>query len=1177
MALLTLLMALPIPAEASSLRCSDDKIDPGSVATPAETARIQSLWKDIHGPGATGGDGPLGCPVDIPAVVADPNLTWTGLKQQFQRGWIFVGRGASAGDDALFVRGLGEWAIWFTGMPSIVLPTVSNVGSAEVRPASWAHGGSLFFTHTPAHSVSLLQCPTGQSFTPQSLSVNGCKRLLPDLDAPDRPFDPAARLDEKLLLAPDAAGKGQRVEAILADWLPCHTRPPLNRDVGEATFSHLLIMLRRTTPCPLTTESPRSRAIAYLSTLTFPTDMFPGTSYDPAFPCSGRIGELDVTLAQVLRVMLDHGGILGSATLGHLKGIVDTWGRPPRAIPYITPSGSCGGFLILESENHILLQETAAYLINAMHGRDVALNRDWILRFLGQVARRDFYEFNSLPYSRYQLKALFLLHDHAPDPAVRTMAKGLLDWSMMKQALSGNLDRDHRPYRRLFSDSAVLPRDWWGPSATPVTTAAAILAGPLQHGHSDIDLQFDKGLDSDGRKALTDVTAYPRLGTVPSYSAEALVDASLTRYVVSEALAGWLARRFTDEASNRLGYLQAFSHVPKQKEDLTLFAQGNSGAELVSGNRNWTLIAGGTPAPPGDPGPPPSDSVINVAYVVGGAVAGALAGAYLGTAIGGPIGTAVGTVIGGIVGGLFGGLTPAQIALTTQTNSLWSTQAGTIRETTLIPTAGGLDRTQTIRFGRSQVTTADSQVSRLCVGHGFMCGFDLKMPSRPFPAHDALTCPQVGVAIPPRLTNAFQARVGPGSSMTSVLGCPIKPAGYQVDGNWDVWTFENGMLALGHNDTAGSERFAGAWIEGRDANRRGHVRVVWDIRGEGYDWFRVHAYERTVHATGGEPPGGWIEPLPVVGNAGDRTKDAVGDTSLPVSKNNDLDPEFTPPMWDLLIVGCTKNYFLGVLTGHDCVDHKMPRLSVDVAPLPKQSFSCAVHPPPLPPLTFQAPPHEGIVMEVGSCKGGPFGLFVFVWSKACPAPQPSISQVVGFQCREGASDYGFVVVAPSRGMKPDEFRAIVEQSMQVWRRGGQDYRPDRDASIDVPTSPPVVIGASGGWMPTSVPTKHTVSFRWPIVDGVSILGDSAAPGLFDPSRLGAKPASWPTAVGHVLAPDAPGAPSFLTTAGGDGCATVAGLPTPGDPDPIGLLIDLRNVNAPIVRDERSSMLPSLCP
>jgi hypothetical protein len=536
----------------------------------------------------------------------------------------------------------------------------------------------------------------------------------------------------------------------------------------------------------------------------------------------------------------------------------------------------------------------------------------------------------------------------------------------------------------------------------------------------------------------------------------------------------------------------------------------------------------------------------------------------------------VGVVIGAVIGGIAGNKAPKDIAADQQHDKLWESQAGTIRETTLIPTPGSLDRSQTIRFGRSIVTTEDSQIARLCVAEGFMCGYDLRMPARAFPdtlsATDALNCP-VKEDIPAALTDAFQKRVGPAQTITSVLGCPQQTRGFQRDGNWTVWTFEKGMLALGLSDAPGQERFAGAWIEGRTHKETGHLRVAWDIRGDGYDWFRVHLYEKSVTPTGGEPPGGWIEPLAVVGNAGDRTKESAGDTSINIPEVTD--PDFVVPSWDALIVGCTKKYIFGVLRGHNCTDSKMPRLAVNIGPLPKQSFSCAV--PPLPPVNpqFQNLRREGVVMEVGSCKGGPYGLFVYVWSKQCPPAIPDL----GFEgCPEGAIDYGFVVAAPSRGLKPDEFRNIIEISMASFRVVSREYSPNGPDSqfIDIPLSPPVIKSPSG-FTPTAPPSSHTVQFRWPELTRPSVIQDASALGLFDPIALGRPYGNWPTAFGHVFAPDSPGPFNTLMQNFGNGCFTVSGFPTPSDPNPMGLLVDFRNLAAPVVSDRRTSDLGTLCP
>jgi len=1143
-----------------SQRCPKDHIVSVGNVSPWEAARIELLWKELHGPGANGGDGPLGCPVGaIQEDAGGPLYVWKGVKQQFQRGWVLLGRGDFVLSEVAAVRGLGSWTLWSRGIPGKVVPTVGGVKSSDARVAAWSPGGEVFVTSTPNGGVSLLKCPGPEEYSGDSVSQHGCQQFTPVLDASARPFDAAAHLDERLLAVPSADGFEKRVDALFADWLPCHTPSPRLDDVGETSFAQAMILLRRDAPCPLSGKSPSDEAKAWLSTVAVPEDMLPGTSWDDCL--STRNGELDVTLVQILRLLSRYENVLPRLTIDRLQSIVDRWGVPARKNPYVQPNGDCLGFGAIETENHMLLQETAAYLINARAGRSTASNSDWLVKFLTQIARRDFYEFNSIPYSRYQSKALYLLHDIAPDARVRVAAQGLLDWLFAKAALSGNLDRDHRPFRRSFKDDHVWARDWWGSAATPLTTQASLFIGPLQHAHADIDLQLDEGRDKHSVEALTDPTRYPELGMAPEYVVEALVDAASTRYRLPEALVGWFERRFTSEESNRSTYVQAISHTPKAAEDPSIFAQAGSGAELVSGNRNWTMIAGGTPAPPGDPGPPPASSTL--AYVAAGAGGGALVGAGIGAAVGGPLGAAVGGVIGGVIGGIIGAAAPSPVAADLQRNKLWETQAGTIRETTLIPTAVGMDRAQTLRFGRAMVTSGSPQLAQLCVAEGFMCGFDLRMPPHPFPDKGALQCP-VSVSIPAALESAFLARSG-GVPMNVILGCPLKGDAFLPASQWRIWTFENGMLALAEGDPPGQERFAGAWVEGRDDGKGGHLRVAWNIRGDGYDWFRVHAYTRPVSARGGEPPGGWIEPLPVVGDAGDRTKEVDGDTSIRIPP--DADPAAS---WDILIVGCKKEYFLGIATGHDCVDDKMPRLTVDVGPLPRQTFACAVHPPP-PVFTHHAFPSEGTVLEVGSCQGGPYGFLLYYWTKPCP-PLRSIASTLR-ACPAGASDYGVVVVAPSRGFAPDEFRKIIERSMTQFRASGHDYVPGLPATIDVPIAPPVTANGKT-WTPTAAPSFHSVSFGWPVIGTTSMFDDTGAPAFFP--GLGSDPAKWPTAFGHVTAPDTV-APARVLHNNGNGCFTLAGFATPSDPDPVGLLVDLRDSAAPVVSNRRTSDLASLCP
>jgi hypothetical protein len=376
--------------------------------------------------------------------------------------------------------------------------------------------------------------------------------------------------------------------------------------------------------------------------------------------------------------------------LAGLETAIAPWGGSPRPWPYIAPGGFCAGRALIETENHVLLQETARYLVNAVKGEANGANREWLLRFMQQLVRRDFYEFNALPYTRYQTKALFVLAYHAPDDTVRVAARGVLDWLFAKLATSSNLAREQRPYRRRPDDSILSEMAWWSSAVNATTIAASLFVGPVQHASSDLDLQLDR---PEGDRAFADVKAYPSLGTASEFFGAALLDAANTNYTLPEALGGWFERRFADDAANRLTYLQAFHHHSAIADDPSLFLQENSGSEIVSGNRNWTIIGGGSYAKPGYLPTPPSNDT-----------------------------------------GVIDLLTDA-MANKKQLDKLWEDQPGMLRETMLLTSPVGLNRQQTLRFGGTEVSNRDrgGQGNRLCVAEGFLCGFDLRMPARPFP------------------------------------------------------------------------------------------------------------------------------------------------------------------------------------------------------------------------------------------------------------------------------------------------------------------------------------------------------------------------------------------------------------------------------------------------------------
>jgi hypothetical protein len=115
------------------------------------------------------------------------------------------------------------------------------------------------------------------------------------------------------------------------------------------------------------------------------------------------------------------------------------------------------GFDVPETENHLLMIEGSRYLFNQLshdsHADDRYDNNkngltDWLLNFLQKSAMHDFMEFSARPYARLTLHALLNLYEFARDLSIRTAAQILLDYTMVKCALSSNRQRRVTPYRR---------------------------------------------------------------------------------------------------------------------------------------------------------------------------------------------------------------------------------------------------------------------------------------------------------------------------------------------------------------------------------------------------------------------------------------------------------------------------------------------------------------------------------------------------------------------------------------------------------------------------------------------------------------------------------------------------------------------------------------------------------
>jgi hypothetical protein len=397
--------------------------------------------------------------------------------------------------------------------------------------------------------------------------------------------------------------------------------------------------------------------------------------------------------------------------------------------------------------------------------------------------------------------------------------------------------------------------------------------------------------------------------------------------------------------------------------------------------------------------------------------------------------------------------------------------------------------------------------------------------------------------------------------------------------DWSVWTFDHGMLATGYSDPPGKERVAAVWVQDNlvpPSNRM--VRVHWRLPGQSHDWFNVHVYNTAVGTSPGDAPGSDVNEI-TTGDANNRDTSDEGDATFPPDTVEDMGV-VQNSSWSVIIEGCDPHFdFLGIQTGHECHANILPKLTVNVAPPPAQPFSCAAYvtkPKRVGTVNTHILPGGGLVMEVGgSCSSSPYGTFVYTWQKYCATAPPTATFVA--TCPADANNYGFVVVAPSRGWTMSDFADLVEGSI-----AGHTYLPtDAPSTVGIPVSPPVFAqrnpDGTTTWLALGLPTTHTVKFRWrgTLPGDANILSDTGAPSVFGP--LAADPATWPTALGHISAPDLTAGNWELIHSTGAGCFTVVGLPTPLAPDPLGLLVDLRNPSSPTIGEPRSSSLATACP
>jgi hypothetical protein len=175
----------------------------------------------------------------------------------------------------------------------------------------------------------------------------------------------------------------------------------------------------------------------------------------------GTTGKYDFALKGLAVLVYRYGHLLGQDGVSYiLDNLV------PGDIPGPHHSTDDGYSVVLvdiptanipESENHLLMIESSRYLFNQLlhdrnHDDKYDNNKngltDWLLRFMQQSAMHDFMEFSARPYARLTLHTMLNMYEFARDASIRTAAQILLDYTMVKCAVSSNRLRRVTPYRR---------------------------------------------------------------------------------------------------------------------------------------------------------------------------------------------------------------------------------------------------------------------------------------------------------------------------------------------------------------------------------------------------------------------------------------------------------------------------------------------------------------------------------------------------------------------------------------------------------------------------------------------------------------------------------------------------------------------------------------------------------
>jgi hypothetical protein len=267
----------------------------------------------------------------------------------------------------------------------------------------------------------------------------------------------------------------------------------------------------------------------------------------------------------LILIVLTAAGVVAS-----LVAALSTVGAGVAAAALVAVAGILTAFTIRipESENHRLNIESSRYLNNQMilaetQSSDLTSDQAGVKEFLmnkcKEILRRDFIEYNALPYQRYSLEALMNLADFSQDNDVKLAAAMALEYSFAKFALGSNQGRRLPPFRRLMDEVKCI----MGPCARD---------GNQTHRPKE-ELELFQGSDYPTALGLlyTGQTQQLLFGNVSTFSTGDMVFAASSRFRPDELILDLAIRK-------DIPYFQRIHHA---------------GFEIYSSAQSFIITAGG--------------------------------------------------------------------------------------------------------------------------------------------------------------------------------------------------------------------------------------------------------------------------------------------------------------------------------------------------------------------------------------------------------------------------------------------------------------------------------------------------------------------------------------------------------------------------------------------------------